>query len=127
MGTGPGCGLPDGPMPPFEALEHNTFAAFADLDASPTKAWVALHRGDPGMERCFQYAFGRRPAEELYDLRKDPHHMQNVAGEADYAAVQKELSKRLMDTLRTTGDPRVTGDGTTFEHPPYAGPLKKRR
>ena len=34
--------------------------------------------------------------------------MNNVAGKADYEAVQKELSTRLMDTLRTTGDPRVT-------------------
>jgi hypothetical protein len=24
-----------------------------------------------------------------------------------------------MNTLKATGDPRVTGDGTTFDRPPY--------
>ena len=127
MGTGPGCGLPEGPMPPFEKLEHNTFAAFADLDASPTKAWIATHRAEPGMQRYFQFAFGRRPAEELFDLRKDPHCVHNVAADPDYDAARTELAKRLMSVLRQTGDPRVTGDGTTFERPPYAGALNKRR
>ena len=72
MGTGPGFGNPEGPMPEFEQLRENTFAAFGDMDASPTKAWIAMHRNDPGMYPFFEYAFGRRPAEELFDLRKDP-------------------------------------------------------
>lgn len=127
MGTAPGCGLPEGPMPSYEALENNTFAAFADMDASPTKAWIATRCKTPDMRRYFEYAFGRRPAEELYDLRSDPHHMHNVAAEKAYEAVRRRLAKRLIDTLRRTGDPRVTGDGSTFDRPPYAGQLKKRR
>ena len=93
------------------------------MDASPTKAWVFTHGTEPGMERYFEIAFGVRPAEELYDLRKDPHWMNNVADDPDYAATRQRLSERLMSVLRETGDPRVTGDGTTFEKPPYAGPL----
>jgi uncharacterized sulfatase len=121
MGSGPGMGEPEGPMPSYEELREDTFAAFGDLDASPSKAWVVTHRNDPGMERFFQIAFGRRPAEELYDLRKDPHQMENVAGEEAYAEAQQALESRLLKVLRETGDPRVTGDGATFDLPPFAG------
>ncbi len=121
MGSGPGMGAPAGPMPPYEKLRENTFVAFGDLDGSPTKAWLITHREDPGMDRFFKIAFGQRPAEELYDLRKDPHQMTNVAGESTYARTKTALSKRLMVTLRNSGDPRVNGDGTTYEKPPFAG------
>ncbi len=124
LGIGPEATADDAPMPPYEQLRDNTFAAFADMDASPTKAWIATHRSDPGMERYFEYAFGRRPAEELYDLRTDQHHMNNVAQVAKYAADRERLAQRLLAVLRDTGDPRVSGGGVTFENPPYAGPLK---
>jgi len=48
MGIAPGFGLADGPMPPAAELNAKTYAAFADMDASPTKAWLlteALCRG----------------------------------------------------------------------------------
>ncbi len=125
MGTGPGCGKPEGPMPSFEALREKTFDAFGDLDASPTKAWIATRRGEPGNEKYFDFAFGRRPAEELYDLREDPHQVTNVANNPEHARTKGELSARLMSVLKQTGDPRVIGDGKTFERPPFVVPRKR--
>ncbi len=124
MGTGPGYGAPAAPIPGVDALTNNTFAAFGDLDASPTKAWIATR---PELEdgRYFNIAFGLRPEEELFDLRTDPHQTNNVAQEAAYSAVRKELSTRLMKVLTETGDPRVTGDGTTFDKPPFSGEWKR--
>ncbi len=122
MGTGPGCGEREGPMPTYELLREDTFAAFADLDASPTKAWIATRQNEAGMERYFDFAFGLRPAEELYDLREDPHHMTNLAGRAELAETKSQLSDRLLSVLKQTGDPRVTGDGKTFERPPFVKP-----
>mgnify|MGYP002628048999 FL=1 len=124
MGIGPGYGAPASPMPSLAQLTNNTFAAFGDLDASPTKAWIATH---PKQEegRFFDIAFGRRPEEELFDLRTDPHQAKNVAKEEAYSAVRKELSTRLMKVLTETGDPRVTGDGTTFDKPPFSGEWKR--
>jgi len=104
--------------PSLVDLQENTFAAFADLDASPTKAWMVRHRAEWPIH--WKLGFGKRPAEELYDLRRDPDQMKNVAGDPEYADIQVRLSTRLMDTLRTTGDPRVRGDGLTFERPPFA-------
>jgi uncharacterized sulfatase len=130
MGTAAGFGRPDGPLPTYEQLEQNTFGAFGDLDASPTKAWLIEHRADAGMDKFFDFAFGRRPGEELYDLRKDPHQIRNVAGQQMYAEAKKELSDKLMEILTSTGDPRVTGDGTTFDKPPFSakpGPRRNRK
>ena len=42
--------------------------------------------------RCFDLAYGKRPREELYDLKADPHQMKNVAAEPKYAAVRPTWS-----------------------------------
>ncbi len=127
MGIGPGYGQPDGPMPAYEKLERNTFAAFADLDASPTKAWVITHGGDPGMQTFMDITVGQRPFEELYDLQTDPHCLTNLATTSAHAATRKHLADRLLKVLTTTNDPRVTGNGTTFDRPPFSDFVKKRR
>jgi len=104
---------------PQEKLENNTFVAYADMDASPTKAWMIQHRNDPEWRSRFEIGFGKRPEEELYDLRKDPDYMANVAGDPDYETVRAHLWERLLNILKETNDPRVQGDGKTFERPPY--------
>lgn len=127
LGEGAGFGRPEGPLP-YADLQEETYTAFGDMDASPTKAWLVTHREDPGMAACFDYAFGRRPAEELYDLRSDPDCLQNLAAGAEHAAKREELAARLMTVLKETGDPRVTGDGATFDRPPFTDvPADARR
>ena len=79
-----------------------------------------------GREPFMQYAFGARPAEELYDIREDPDQLNNLADDATYQGVKKELSEKLMGILEESGDPRVTNDGMTFEKPPDAGDPKGR-
>ncbi len=113
----------DGSEESFTQLEQNSYVAFADLDAGPTKAWMVEHREEWPVE--WKLGFEKRPGEELYDLRKDPDEMANVAGDPAYAEIQATLSKRLMDTLKATGDPRVQGDGRTFERQPFIEPWVK--
>ena len=120
MGTAPGYGEP-GEMPGAEKLDENTRAAFADLDASPTKTWMIQRRDEPGVADLFALGFLKRPAEELFHLPSDPHQVENVADDPAHAAAKRELSERLLAHLKEHGDPRVTGDGTTFDEPPYAG------
>jgi N-sulfoglucosamine sulfohydrolase len=118
MGTPTGLDDPAA-EPTFAQIREDTFVCFADLDASPTKAWMVKHRSEPQWQEDWRLGFAKRPAEELYDLRRDPDQMHNVADDPAYAKTRADLSKRLMDTLRATGDPRVQGDGLTFERPPF--------
>ena len=99
----------------------DTGYTFPDMDGGPTKTWLVLNGSDPQWTKYYDYAFAKRPAEELYDLRNDPDYLVNVAEQPGYATVKKELSERLMGILVSTGDPRVTGDGDAFDKPPFGG------
>jgi N-sulfoglucosamine sulfohydrolase len=127
MGTGPGHGKPAGPLPSYEQLREETFVAYGDWDASPTKAWLLTNADEPGMQKYIDYAVGRRPEWELYDLSRDPHCLTNVAKEAKYVEVRERLAEQLMSNLRATGDPRVTADPVPFEHSPFTDPPPPRR
>ncbi len=108
-------------MPTFDALAKTTEVVFADMDASPTKAWLVREWGVDTWKWHYDYAFGKRPAEELYDLRKDPDQTDNRADDPAYAKERKELSERLMQILKDAQDPRVTENPVPFESPPFYG------
>jgi N-sulfoglucosamine sulfohydrolase len=97
------------------ALFPATSRTFGDVDASPTKAWMVLHRSDPQVKPLWERAFGKRPARELYDLHKDPYQMRNVADDSAYAEILKQLDAQLMLELATTDDPRAAGKGDQFD------------
>ena len=103
-----------------EQLLRDHYLAYPDMDASPTKTFVMTNRDSHA--KYFDYAFGARPEFELYDLRKDPDQIDNVASDPEYAKALQKLTRRLMGTLRETGDPRVIGDGSTFDKQPFVDP-----
>jgi len=98
----------------------------ADCDNGPTKLFLAEPRDDASHRRLYDLAFAKRPAEELYDLRKDPGQTANVAADRAYAEVKGRLASRLLAELEATGDPRVRGGAERFEVYPYYGgsPMK---
>ncbi len=112
--------------PTFDEVAQTTFVTLPDDDAGPTKAWFVGARKLPEWSAMFDKFYGRRPMFELYDLRKDPDEMNNVAEDPAYAAIRKEMTERLFTILRETGDPRMLEDGKYFETPPLAGPLPKQ-
>ncbi len=120
-------GVTDSSEPKADDLENDTRVAFADMDASPTKAWLVAHRNEPQWKKYYDYAFAKRPGEELYDLRSDPDQITNVAGDSKYDATRKEMSARLLEILTAANDPRVTGDGGTFDRPPFSDPEQVRK
>lgn len=113
----------EGDNPPTaQELTDTTFVTLADDDAGPTKAWLVGHRHDRQWKSLYDLAYGKRPREELYDLKHDPHQVRNVAADPAYAAIRDELRQRLLDELKRTGDPRLVDDGRFYESPPLAGP-----
>ncbi len=94
---------------------------YGDIDNGPTKLFMFQQRNDPRFRRLFELAFEKRPAEELYDLERDPDQLKNVAGEARYAAVKRVLAEQFMSELRRSGDPGALGAGEQFDSYPYYG------
>ncbi|MFN7877896.1 MAG: sulfatase [Pirellula sp.] len=109
--------------PSVTELTEETRVTLADEDAGPTKAWLVGVRNDPDWKRHFDWVYGKRPREELYDLRSDPHQTRNVAFDPNYAKERAELEKRLIEELHRTEDPRLVEDGRFFETPPMSGPV----
>lgn len=115
----------DGPkLPTADSLTWDTRVTFMDMDASPTKAWLVLQRGNSQWKWHYDLAFGRRPREELYDRNADPDEANNVAADPKYAKIREELNAKLMAELTRTKDPRVAAD-VPFEKPPFAGPVEE--
>ena len=94
---------------------------FGDIDGGPSKDLVLQRRDDPAVAKFFALATSKRPAEELYDLRKDPDQLENVAGRREYEADQKRLRAMLEKWMRDTGDPRITQDDDRWDKYPYYG------
>ncbi|MBI1338095.1 MAG: sulfatase-like hydrolase/transferase [Phycisphaera sp.] len=105
--------------PDYQTLCNKTELTYADMDGSPTKAWMIHHRNDAPVRPLYQLAFGKRPGEELYDLRTDPHYMNNLAGDPAYREVLDRLGTKLMAVLTQHNDPRVTQAKCCFESSPY--------
>ena len=109
--------------PPWDEILTNYLAVYGDIDLGPTKAWMIYNRAREDVKPLFQLGFGKRPQEELYDLRKDPNYMQNVAYDSEYEHIRAGLYSRLMAVLQEQDDPRVTESPPRFEFPPYGGPV----
>ncbi len=100
--------------------------AYNDVDPGPTKTYMLTHRDSAENQRLFELAFGSRPAEELYDLQKDPDQMYNIATDPEYANVKEELAERLYRELLETLDPRALGEGDVFDEYPIYWPEQIR-
>ena len=95
---------------------------YYDYDNSPSKLFLLEKKNE--WPKQFNLAFSKRPAEQLYDIKKDPGCINNVAEDPAYLKIKKELSKILFDELKKQGDPRVTGNGDIFESYPRFGPMR---
>ncbi len=105
---------------------YHAVGPFGDVDQSPTKDLILARREDPAIAPYFALSFGKRPAEELYDLAQDPQQVQNVAARPEYAAAKARLRARLDEWLQATGDPRAAqSDPDRFDRFPYYAPAWK--
>jgi len=98
----------------------NPETGYLAVDASPTKTEILDLRRAGGETRFWELAFGKRGAEELYNIAEDPACLHNLAGDLEYAPAKAELSARLVSELEAQGDPRMAGQEDYFEAFPVA-------
>ena len=65
------------------------------------------HRNQENVKDLFQLGFGLRPAEELYDVNKDPFQIHNMAADTSMISIKESLSAKLNTWMVETNDPRV--------------------
>lgn len=81
------------------------------IDPSPTKQFLRLNRDAPDVKAIADLSFSVRPEHELYDLRRDPQQVNNVADDPAYAVTLKRLRQQLRRRLIEGGDPRFLKQG----------------
>jgi N-sulfoglucosamine sulfohydrolase len=98
----------------------NPETGYLDTDGSPTKTWLLeSHRRNPA-DPHWALAFGKRAAEELYDLAADPDCIHNLIGAPERQPIRAALSAELGRALLAEGDLRMLGRGAEYEAHPYS-------
>jgi len=78
-----------------------------NIDPSPSKQFLRLHRHDADTKPFVDLVFSQRPQEELYNLAEDPDQLHNVAQDPKYAKARQRLCRKLDVELIKSNDPRL--------------------
>ncbi len=103
----------------------NPETGYLNCDAGATKTNILQLRRSGGATSYWQWAFGKRPSEELYDLKRDPDCVNNLANDPSYQTRKKNLSQQMTRELKAQGDPRMVGKGYIFDQYLYANPEQR--
>lgn len=98
----------------------NPETGYLNCDGGATKTFVLQARRDGREKRHWQLAFGKRPAEELYDVAKDPDCVTNLANDPRYRQQKADLKAQMERELKAQNDPRMFGKGYIFDQYEYA-------
>lgn len=94
----------------------NPETGYLDTDGSPTKTHIlGLGRADRS-DRFWQLNFGKRPGEELYDLKNDPDCVTNLAEDPQLGTMRVTLQNIMLTELKEQADPRMFGKGEIFDN-----------
>ena len=93
---------------------------YLNCDGSPTKT-VILNQRRNGEYHFWNLNFGKRPQEELFDLKLDVDCVDNLAMSDQHLEIKDELKAQLFSELKEQGDPRMFGKGEIFDNYPYSG------
>jgi arylsulfatase A-like enzyme len=98
----------------------NPETGYLNCDGGPTKTEI-LERRRSGVDlEPWRLCFGKRGAEELYDVKTDPDCMRDLSKDPGRTSTLTALRDRLFAELRAQGDPRLDGRGAIFDAYPYA-------
>lgn len=100
----------------------NPETGYLNCDGGPTKTEVLKGRTNPERHRLWQLCFGKRGAEELYNLKSDPDCLRNLADSPEHAAMKTALKEQLFAELKAQNDPRMFGQGDVFDKYLYSDP-----
>ncbi|HEY6402057.1 MAG TPA: sulfatase [Blastocatellia bacterium] len=103
----------------------NPETGYLNCDGGATKTVILQARREGKEKRHWQLAFGKRAAEELYDVSKDPDCITNLANDPKYREAMQKLRRQMERELKAQGDPRMFGKGYLFDRYQYANPEQR--
>jgi arylsulfatase A-like enzyme len=99
----------------------NPETGYLNTDGSPTKTVILDLRRQGERDDFWKLNFGKRPAEELYNIEEDAVCMNNLAQDSAYRLAMREMKRLLFSVMKEQEDPRSVGNGEVFESYPYMG------
>ena len=100
----------------------NPETGYLNCDGGATKTWLIENRTNLDGKKYWSLAFGKRPGEEFYDLKKDPDCLVNLSSAPDWEKQRQTLKQQMEKELKEQGDPRMFGNGKIFDQYIYADP-----
>ncbi|HEY1174508.1 MAG TPA: sulfatase [Verrucomicrobiae bacterium] len=98
----------------------NPETGYLNCDAGAIKSWLIANRTNLESKKFWSLSFGKRPAEELYDLKQDPDCVVNLASSVVMEKKKQALKQQMEQELKAQGDPRMFGNGKVFDEYVYA-------
>lgn len=103
----------------------NPETGYLDTDGGATKTEILTNRRKTGTDPHWTLCFGKHPAEELYDLHRDPDCLTNLAGDPLRTGEKRLLETRMVAALKAQEDPRALGQGSVYDtYPPARESLR---
>lgn len=110
---------PEKPYTLFNAYKETEYAAY--------RLMFRMHNaGTLGPVPSLFFA-DRKPEEELYDVIADPHNINNLAKNAEYASILKDMRMRLNDWQNKTDDKGRIPEDPKIAKANFVKAMKKRR
>lgn len=97
----------------------NPETGYLNCDGGATKTNI-LERHRAGKDvHLWEWSFGKRPTEEIYNIKADPVCLENLAENPELHGIKEALKSQLFAELKAEGDPRMTGNASLFDAIPY--------
>jgi arylsulfatase A-like enzyme len=93
---------------------HRSVGQYGDVDNSITKFLIMEMKDRKSQEDYFGLSFGKRPEEELYDVRNDPYQLINLAKDPAYIEIKVQMREQLRQWMSATSDRRAEDPQTDY-------------
>jgi hypothetical protein len=100
----------------------NPETGYPNTDGGPTKTITIEARKNPAMHNYWQWNFGLRGEEELFNIAGDPDCMNDLSSDPKFDRVKLTLRTQMENELREQNDPRMFGNGDIFDNYPFGNP-----
>lgn len=92
-----------------DTLSFHTHVDKASQDTGYWRSWVEAAKTRPEVQKLIDQ-YHKRPAEELYDLSKDPDELVNLAADPAHKEDLTAMRKVMDDWMKSTGDKGLETD-----------------